>query len=564
MTDSSPLVSPAFIIWTLQRTGGTNLTTRLVEWSGRESAPHEPFNPGRVYGDISRQWQESADRAGLHEALAAVVAKGEVIKHCVEMVPLDLTQALALAATRAGYRHLILYRRSALDRLLSLHFAEATGIWGPDMLHQQALDVAPIKVDALLAHEKHCTGLLQRMWNLLDELGTPPLLLAYEDIYQAASLDAAAAALAATVTGLGIDVHGQDFARLARTLVEHGDQGTRHQYRQFPNYAALAKGCSELPAFQPGRKPLHCRPVVASHPWVVAAFVDVLPERIAPGEDVEVGGVCLLSAQAPQIASLQLVTAAGSSDLQWGIDSPRMAEEHPQARNCRHSRWRGNLRLGDADNFAVLELLAADGKRVPLLELLVCPGARALPVPNPAAGQLIFDIGANDGSDTGYYLNKGFDVVAVEAIPGHAQWIRQRYAAALDAGRLRVVQSAVHAQAGEIEFMLNPERTEWSSAHGAAKAFGDASRALRVPAVTLAELIGRYGVPHYVKIDIEGGELDAVRSLQALPGAQLPVHLSFEANPDLFAVLQVLWDIGYRRFQLVRQGWQHLPAPVFP
>ncbi len=43
-----------FIIWTLQRTGGTNLTVRLVELSGLESFPHEPFNIERIHGHITK------------------------------------------------------------------------------------------------------------------------------------------------------------------------------------------------------------------------------------------------------------------------------------------------------------------------------------------------------------------------------------------------------------------------------------------------------------------------------------------------------------------------------
>lgn len=45
MAATSANVKP-FIIWTLQRTGGTNLAQRLVELSGLKGAQHEPFNKG--------------------------------------------------------------------------------------------------------------------------------------------------------------------------------------------------------------------------------------------------------------------------------------------------------------------------------------------------------------------------------------------------------------------------------------------------------------------------------------------------------------------------------------
>jgi hypothetical protein len=109
-----------FVVWTLQRTGGTNLTARLVELAGLKSAPHEPFNVGRVYGYITQAWQSDQDRVSLRQAVAEVAAKGEVIKHCVETVPWEITEALLEATHAAGYRHLFLYRRHAAERLLSL------------------------------------------------------------------------------------------------------------------------------------------------------------------------------------------------------------------------------------------------------------------------------------------------------------------------------------------------------------------------------------------------------------------------------------------------------------
>ena len=53
----------------------------------------------------------------------------------------------------------------------------------------------------------------------------------------------------------------------------------------------------------------------------------------------------------------------------------------------------------------------------------------------PMDGGLIFDLGMNDGSDTAFYLAKGFSVVGVDAAEDLAARARQ-YQAEIDSGRL--------------------------------------------------------------------------------------------------------------------------------
>jgi hypothetical protein len=67
-----------------------------------------------------------------------------------------------------------------------------------------------------------------------------------------------------------------------------------------------------------------------------------------------------------------------------------------------------------------------------------------------------------------------------------------------------------------------------------------------------------------VKIDIEGGELAAVRSLDFLATEQLPQLISVEINPWWPQVLERLRSLGYVGFQLSRQGAAHLPGLPSP
>ena len=240
------------IIWTLQRTGGTNLTAHLVQRSGLPTVPHEPFNGDRNWGYVAQNWLRDHDEAALAKALHEICARPTVIKHCVENVPSAVNLALVRASVQAGFKHFFLYRRDPLDRLLSLHFAKVTGVWGPGGRPADAsLQSQVLPVESLVAHERRCAGELGSAWRLLQELGARPHALAFEDLYQAPSLAVAAERLTALFAYLGWQGGVGDALALAQDVVGKGNQGTRHKYQEFAGRADLARALETVPRFTP-------------------------------------------------------------------------------------------------------------------------------------------------------------------------------------------------------------------------------------------------------------------------------------------------------------------------
>ncbi|MBI3433776.1 MAG: FkbM family methyltransferase [Proteobacteria bacterium] len=172
---------------------------------------------------------------------------------------------------------------------------------------------------------------------------------------------------------------------------------------------------------------------------------------------------------------------------------------------------------------------------------------------------LIFDVGFFDGSDTDFYLRKGFRVVAVEARPDLCALARTRFADALRSGRLILVERAIWRVAdSEIAFYV---RSGWSSVYQtSAERDGGASERIDVRTTTLAWLIGEFGVPHYLKCDIEGAEQHVLDDLDRL--GPLPRFISLE-DPDGMLAAR-LAAIGYDSFQIVNQGHLGLYRPHFP
>lgn len=64
---------------------------------------------------------------------------------------------------------------------------------------------------------------------------------------------------------------------------------------------------------------------------------------------------------------------------------------------------------------------------------------------------LIYDVGMHQGQDTDFYLKKGFDVVSFEANPSNAEICRKRFAHAIAAKRLTIVEGAIveNAKSGD-------------------------------------------------------------------------------------------------------------------
>jgi FkbM family methyltransferase len=175
---------------------------------------------------------------------------------------------------------------------------------------------------------------------------------------------------------------------------------------------------------------------------------------------------------------------------------------------------------------------------------------------------LIFDLGMHKAFDTAYYLNKGFNVVALEANPKLASEGVQANLAAVSAGRLSVVDKALwEVDDARISFFLNAEKDDWSSAFKSwAEKGGHASTEISVPTTTLSKLFDAHGVPYFVKCDIEGADDLFVRQL--LADRRRPAYVSIEAVS--LDALAMLFACGYDRVQIVNQAFNGFVSPPNP
>ncbi|MCE7030814.1 FkbM family methyltransferase [Jiella avicenniae] len=166
---------------------------------------------------------------------------------------------------------------------------------------------------------------------------------------------------------------------------------------------------------------------------------------------------------------------------------------------------------------------------------------------------LVMDLGMNNGDDSAYYLAKGFAVVALEANGELVAACRRRFVGEIASGRLTIVEAAIFSSEGEVTFLVNEANDHWSSIEpGWAGREDTATRPVTVPAVTLDTLFRRHGVPHYLKIDVEG--VDGIVLDQLAEAPVKPAYVSVEDCRFGFDYVETLSRAGYRRFKLFDQS----------
>lgn len=233
-------MSDPFIIWAMRRTGGTTLAALCSSLSEHAGVPHEPFNPERIFGWVTKAWHENRDPQALRDNIRKALEERPLIKHCYEIMPPELNAALREVADDLGYKHVILDRRAEVDRILSLELAKITGAWGGKDAKRIYAEIdagtraiEPVDITEGVAHLTYC----QKRRQEVDALLEAPFVIYFEDVY--ADATAGRARVEALLAYLNINpADTPDYeAQLQDALLNRG-QNTASIMSKVPNIDA--------------------------------------------------------------------------------------------------------------------------------------------------------------------------------------------------------------------------------------------------------------------------------------------------------------------------------------
>ena len=164
------------------------------------------------------------------------------------------------------------------------------------------------------------------------------------------------------------------------------------------------------------------------------------------------------------------------------------------------------------------------------------------------SGDLFFDIGAHLGEKSKKILDKNLTIVMLEPLPQCVKQLRESFK---NIKNVQILEKAVGRTVGNMKLEVNSKIPTISTMakHWKNGRFSNQEwdQKISVEVTTLDRLIKIYGLPNYIKIDVEGFELDVILGLSQKAGI-----ISFEFTSEFLdqsvKCLNHLEKIGYNKF----------------
>lgn len=166
-------------------------------------------------------------------------------------------------------------------------------------------------------------------------------------------------------------------------------------------------------------------------------------------------------------------------------------------------------------------------------------------------GSVVYDIGANIGYITMLLADAvGIDgqVYAFEALPMNLQRLRENLRINKVDERVIVIPGAVADRSGFLPFLIGPSNGMGKLEGSAGRALVEDSKSIGVPSFSLDDLVyeENHTPPNVIKIDIEGGEVMAIKGMVRLLTEIKPVILmELHGTESAKTTWDTLSSLGY-------------------
>lgn len=160
--------------------------------------------------------------------------------------------------------------------------------------------------------------------------------------------------------------------------------------------------------------------------------------------------------------------------------------------------------------------------------------------------KIVYDFGANNGSNIPYYLLRFDKVIAIEANPELAKYICNKYSEYIESKRLFVENCAVSDENNKIDFYVHKTNNVLSQLPKPENV--DDFDIISIMCVKPSEIIKKYGEAEYVKIDVEHSDAKILHEI--FSAGIFPNYISAEIHDISIFSLLTYTDV-YTSFKIL-------------
>jgi FkbM family methyltransferase len=164
---------------------------------------------------------------------------------------------------------------------------------------------------------------------------------------------------------------------------------------------------------------------------------------------------------------------------------------------------------------------------------------------------LLFDIGANKGLFTDENRTKFEKCVLVEPIPSLCQILKNKYNSDMNI----FIEQCVVSSTKDLPFficehdVLSTCDLDWINKSRHSAGHYRYTKLDGINYISIDELIEKYGIPSFIKIDVEGYELNVLKSMSKKT-CDIAFEWAEEKKDETIDTVQYLHELGYTKFHI--------------
>lgn len=160
--------------------------------------------------------------------------------------------------------------------------------------------------------------------------------------------------------------------------------------------------------------------------------------------------------------------------------------------------------------------------------------------------KIVYDFGANNGSNIPYYLLKFDKVIAIEANPLLIDEMKIKFKKEIDSNRLILVNCVVSSYTGDVDFYIHKNNSVLSQFPIPIDI--ENFNMIKIKSNKPSDIVKEFGFPEYIKIDVEHTDAEIINDL--FKNEIYPNYISAEIH-DIMVFSLITACQKYKKYKLL-------------